>query len=289
MSARAQVLVLSSLCMASGCVDTQQAGPSEPALASASTRPQLREGTTPGVEPAPDGPKVIAPPNGPPLPDGAPEEAEPAPETATRSNDLTPPLAEARGPDADLFDRAVEMRRSGDREGARELLLELLKNHPTSPFVPHVYVQLGDDAFERMDMKQALQLFEKALTFPDAGVAAYARYKTGWCHVNLGAQEAALDAFLRASQGAQGLANKFGERLVRSSILDSVLPYASVGKLDRAAVFYTKMTKGTAVTLDEVLRKLATSALMTGREAELRRVCEAAGMPPWCAEPLDQR
>lgn len=236
------------------------------------------------VEPAApaSGPKAAEPP---PAPEVVSTEAKPA---EAASQDLTPRIVGATGPDAELFSRAEALRKQGDVMKMRQALLELLRDHPASPLVPHVYLTLGDESFKRGEMKNALQFFEKALTFPNDDVAAYALHLAGWCRMNLGDDEEALAAFVQAAERATRVATDQGRALARASILDSAMVYVRVGKLDKAPAFYAKATKGTGVTPDEALRRLATAAIDSERRDELARLCKAEDMPAWCAGPLDR-
>jgi tetratricopeptide (TPR) repeat protein len=256
-------------------------------------------------EPAPDGPMVVEPAapasepraaEPPAAPASEPAEAPPAPATVARdarpadapSRDLAPRLVGATGPDAELFARAAALREQGDVANMRKALLELVRDYPASPFIPHAYVMLGDEFFKRGDMNSALQFFEKALTFPNDDIAAYALYLSGWCRVNLGDDAAALAAFMQAAQRAARVATDQGRALARASILDSTFVYVRAGKLDRAPAFYAKATTDTGVTPDEALRRMSRAAIDSERRDELARVCKAEGMPAWCAGPLDR-
>ncbi|MCY1056683.1 tetratricopeptide repeat protein [Nannocystis sp. SCPEA4] len=258
------------------------------------------EPPTAAPSPAAGGPKAAEPPfEAPVIVESAalasePKAAEPppAPEAAkpadAASQDLTPRLAGATGPDAELFSRAEALRKQGDVMKMRQALLELLRDHPASPLVPHVYLTLGDESFKRGEMKNALQFFEKALSFPNDDVAAYALHLAGWCRMNLGEDEEALAAFVQAAERATRVATDQGRALARASILDSAFVYVRVGKLDKAPAFYAKATKGTGVTPDEALRRMATAAIDSERRDELARLCKTEGMPAWCAGPLDR-
>ncbi|MDC0673597.1 tetratricopeptide repeat protein [Nannocystis radixulma] len=258
------------------------------------------EPPTAASSPAAGGPKAAEPPPAAPVivdsaaPASGPRAAEPPPAPEAEkpadpaSQDLTPRIAGATGPDAELFSRAEALRKQGDVMKMRQTLLELLRDHPASPLVPHVYLTLGDESFNRGEMKAALQFFEKTLTLPNDDVAAYALYLTGWCRVNLGDDEEALAAFVQAAERATRVATDRGRSLARASILDSAMVYVRVGKLDKAPAFYAKATKGTGVTTDEALRRMATAAIDSERRDELARLCKAEGMPAWCAGPLDR-
>jgi tetratricopeptide (TPR) repeat protein len=277
MPARASLLVLllSSACAA--------AEPQTPEAQAPAAGPQILESAAPSTE--------LAPPSGPDAPPPTPKPAEqpPPPAAAPASPlDLAPRISGASGPDADKYFRAESHRSQGDPQGMREALVELVRDHPNSPFMPHAYLMLGEELFRRGEMKSALQTFEKTLMYPADDTGAYAQYMIGWCHMNLGDSAESLGAFVKSAERAQRVQTESGKALARASVLDSALPYAHVGKLAAATNFYKRVTTGSTVTLDEVLRRVARAALDMGRRDELLRVCESEGMPGWCAGPLDQ-
>ena len=280
MLARASVLaLLSSACAAAEPLSSE---PQAPAAG-----PQIVEASAPSTE--------LAPPSGPdaPTPATQPEATPPAEQPPPTSapggpQDLAPRLKGATGPDADKFNKAESLRSQGDVEGMRRALIELIKDHPTSPFMPHAYLMIGEEFFKRGEMPSALQTFEKVLTYPADDTGAYAQYLAAWCRVNLGDDAEALHAFVKAAERAQRLTTEAGKALARASVLDSALPYAHVGKLTAAKPFYKRVTTGSSVTLDEVLRRVARASLDMGRRDELLRACKAEDMPAWCAGPLDQ-
>lgn len=276
MRACVSLLVLLSAC-------TVGEPPSEPEPGSKG--PMLLESSAPASDPK----VAVPPPTGPAEEPAKPEPAPAVPPAAREQTvDLVPRIVGATGPDAEQFYRAEAMRGQGDPKAMRDALLGLVKDHPTSKFMPHAFLMLGDEFFDRGEFKSAVNFYEKALTYPNDEIGAYAQYKVAWCQVNLGIDSEALAGFIKAAERAQRVATDQGRALVRASVRDSVLPYARAGKLDRATVFYKKLTAGTAVTLEEALIKLAETMIDSGRRDEVAGVCKSSSMPGWCAAPLDR-
>ncbi|HET6584737.1 MAG TPA: tetratricopeptide repeat protein [Nannocystaceae bacterium] len=196
----------------------------------------------------------------------------------------SPIVAVAGGADAALFARGEARRHAGDLQGMRQAFLELVRDHPTSPFVPHVFFAFGEVSFAEGRMDDAKRFFEKTAQFPKSDAAAFAHHRIAWCEIDLGRDDAALNAFLRAARAAQVLPSEQGKMLLAASIFDSTAVFARVGKLAKAATFYEHIVKGTEIALEPVLARVADAAVAGGRKDELARACKDAGAPRWCAD-----
>jgi TolA-binding protein len=102
---------------------------------------------------------------------------------------------------------------------ARQLVVykRLIAKYPHSPYVPDAQLAFGDFYFSQSHGKR--ELLERALQAYQAAGTPYASYKEGWCHYNLGAFDAAIDAFRRVIQlpGAKAqLVSEARSDLVRS-------------------------------------------------------------------------
>ncbi len=248
----------------------------------------------------PEGPAPpVETPQARPVRPAAPAESEPA--VGERADDPsaavgpavgvmpTPLVTIAGGADAAVFGRGDARRRAGDMDGMRQAFVELLRDHPTSPFVPHAFFAFGEVSFGQGRMEEAKRFFEKAATFPKSDVAPFARHRIAWCELDLGRDEAALNAFVQAATAARALNTEQGKMLFSASIFDSTIVFARVGKLDKATVFYERVVSDTDVAIDRVLARLADAAVDGGREDELARACKAAGSPGWCTDALQRR
>lgn len=280
MRACVSLLVLLSAC-------TVGEPPSEPEPGSKG--PMLLESSAPASDPKVAVPAPTGPAEEPTKPEPAPAPTPAAtPAASEQAPDLVPRIVGATGPDAEMFYKAEAMRGQGDPKGMRDALLELVRDHPTSKFMPWAYLMLGDEFFDRDEFKSSANFYEKALTYPNDDTGAYALYKVAWCQISLGNDTEALASFMKAAERAQRVPTDQGRALVQASIRDTVIPYLRVGKLARAPAFYKKLTTGTAVPLEEILAKLATALIDVGRRDELASACKSSGMPPWCASPLDR-
>jgi len=182
-----------------------------------------------------------------------------------------------------LFERAEAARRAGDPAAMRAALLVLVRDHPTSPFVPHAYFAFGEFYFAEGRMQDAANLFEKASMFPDSDVVPFAMHRIAWCQVNLGDDQKALQGFMNATRAAKTLPPERARPLAIASVFDSVGPFVRAGKLERAPDFYRRFVDGTGVELDAVLERVVATAVDSGRGDEIVKLCRDAGSPRWCS------
>lgn len=99
-----------------------------------------------------------------------------------------------------------EPRRSEILQQTRQAYFQLIKNHPTSPFVPHAYAAFGDHYFGEGDLEAALRFYERVSRFPPPGnpLYGYATYRMAWCEATLGDRAAAARHFLEVVRYAAG-------------------------------------------------------------------------------------
>jgi tetratricopeptide (TPR) repeat protein len=200
----------------------------------------------------------------------------------TSPRDVAAPRATEAGPDTARFDEAMAAREAGDPAAMKQALLQLVRDHPHSPLIPHAYLAFGDHMFEEGRMVTARNFYDRAASFPGS-TTAYARYKIAWCHLNEGDDTEALTAFVAAVRAGLELGPQ-GTAIAQASLRDSVLPFARVGRLDRAPAFYHRLVPDPA-DLEPVLLHLAEAARAEGREDELRAACRSHDSPPWCRAP----
>jgi TolA-binding protein len=121
---------------------------------------------------------------------------------------------------------------------AREFLHQLIKDHPTSRYIPDAYLAFAELYFERGDVEGALRFYEKVAQFPRSSVYAYAIYKSGWCHLNLGDHKSALETFVAVARLPPG--NRQNDLLAREARKDIVTAYAHVGGPEKAWPFFQR-------------------------------------------------
>jgi tetratricopeptide (TPR) repeat protein len=190
--------------------------------------------------------------------------------------------APARAPsdaraDRDLLDDAQRASEHGDKARARAALVELVKQWPSSSYLPDAYVALGDLSFETGDvagLKEAEQEYLEALKFPPPAnrVYGYASYKLAFVYWNRGEGAQALVAFKRTvDHGARYPQDAAAARLRTAALHDMVPVFAQVGSPARAYPFFRAMAGDDpgAIAMLEQLAKVYSSA---GKLPEARGV-----------------
>ena len=125
-----------------------------------------------------------------------------------------------------LFRLAALLSSAKKDDQAREYFHRLIKDYPTSKYIPDAYLAFAEHAFDGGDMDAALKFYEKVEQFPKSSVYPYAAYKKGWCYINLGNHKAALETFVgvvRLTQNLRGTGDP-GQLTLLASISPALQP-----------------------------------------------------------------
>lgn len=88
------------------------------------------------------------------------------------------------------------LRDQGRVDEAQAQFWAIIKQHPTSSFVPDAWMAVGDHRFYGAnDFNAALQAYNQVLAYPSSDAYAMALFKTAWCHWKLGQRELAIVRF----------------------------------------------------------------------------------------------
>jgi TolA-binding protein len=132
----------------------------------------------------------------------------------------------------------------------------LVEKYPKSKYIPDAYLAFGEYYFnnskgKRPELEKALAAYKKAAEFPESQVYAFALYKQGWCHYNMGDYEAAKDKFktvvlygeLAGANAVEKDGGKSGGKgsLVREARGDYVRAYAHQGDVSQARADFSKV------------------------------------------------
>lgn len=90
----------------------------------------------------------------------------------------------------------------GAFDEAREPLARVVDEFPDHPLALDAAIALGDDAFDAGSLALAMSRYEFAAAQTGRRGAAYARYKLGWCHLNLEDYAEARRAFIEVSESS---------------------------------------------------------------------------------------
>jgi tetratricopeptide (TPR) repeat protein len=159
-----------------------------------------------------------------------------------------------------LFYLAYLLNQVKKEEAARKYFKRLIKDYPSSKFLPDAFLSFGEYYFEQRDLESALKFYDKVLTYPNSRVFGYARYKEGWCYYNLGDFKQALATFvsvIEMTQRGSGSSNKANRlALEKEAKKDSVRAYSRIGTPDKAWPFFQRIGGSYAMTMMEQLGEL---------------------------------
>jgi len=141
-----------------------------------------------------------------------------------------------------LFKLAYLLTSVKKEDQAREFFLRLIKDYPSSKYIPDAYLSFAEYYFEKGEMENAMKFYEKVEQFPKSSIYAYAVYKKGWCWVNLGEYKTALETFVGVVKMAQDgkVPGAQKESLIKEAKKDIVKAYAHVGGPDKAWEFFQR-------------------------------------------------
>jgi tetratricopeptide (TPR) repeat protein len=137
---------------------------------------------------------------------------------------------------------------------ARSVYDKLLKNYPSSKYVPEAHLAFADYFFEIGQLDDAEARYKMVLKFPKSTAYYYAMYKMGWIDLNKQRFQDALETFFQVAQATRN--DPKNEILNRASKKDFVRAYAEVGKADKAYVAFQRVDQRYAFDMLEVLADL---------------------------------
>jgi len=154
-----------------------------------------------------------------------------------------------------LFFLGQYLMEEGQDRKALVAFKRLVEKHPKSKYIPDAYLAFGEYYFnnskgKRPELEKALVAYKKAAEFPESQVYAFALYKQGWCHYNMGDYEAAKDKFKTvvlygALAGANAVEKDGGKSgkssLMREARTDYVRAYAHQGDVAQARADFGKV------------------------------------------------
>jgi tetratricopeptide (TPR) repeat protein len=137
---------------------------------------------------------------------------------------------------------------------ARSVYDKLLKNYPSSKYVPEAHLAFADYFFESGQLDDAEARYRMVLKFPKSSAYWYAMYKLGWIDLNKQRFQDALETFFQVAQATRN--DKKQEVLNRASKKDFVRAYAEIGKADKAYPAFQRVDQKYAFDMLEILADL---------------------------------
>ncbi len=135
----------------------------------------------------------------------------------------------------------VQMDRPAD---AFPFFARIIRESPTSQFVPDALLNIAEFYFNAGRMDEALRVYTEVENFPASGAFGLAIYKKGWCQYNMGHHEEAMSQFLKVIEYARSDAAKaigYGPLLLREAQRDLVMVYSQIGSPENAIKVFRKI------------------------------------------------
>lgn len=155
--------------------------------------------------------------------------------------------------DEAIYYYAFELGRLERETEMQAAYFRLIREHPTSKYIPNAYLSFADYKFSKNDIPEALTLYQKIVdAYKDSPVYAYALYKMGWCYLNpIGTAEPryreSLNKFvetIRATLAGRAGSESNAKQLRKDSRRDLVNAYVHAGKPSEAWGFFQKVGNG---------------------------------------------
>lgn len=119
---------------------------------------------------------------------------------------------------------------------AVEQYRRLITQHPKSSFVADALVQLGNHYFDANQLAPARKAFEECVALQTPRTETYCLYKLGWCDVNSGDYEGAIDKFKTVITRSKTSDDRI--RLSTEALRDIIIPFSRVNAQDNAIAYF---------------------------------------------------
>jgi TolA-binding protein len=155
--------------------------------------------------------------------------------------------------DEAIYFYAFELGQLNREAEMKDAYLRLIREYPTSKYIPNAYLSFADYYFGQNQIADALKLYQKIVDgYKDSPVYAYALYKMAWCYLNpIGTAEpqytASLNKFVETIKATlEGRAGNEAnaKQLRRDARRDLVKAYVHAGKPSKAWDFFTTVGNG---------------------------------------------
>ena len=153
--------------------------------------------------------------------------------------------------DAVLYKLIQLLASVGKDDQAREFFLRLQRDYPKSSHLPAATIALADAACGAGHLDDAVGLYERVEQLPGARLGDYATYAKGWCYLELGRTQEALESFVTVVMDSKP------SLLRREAMRDSSGPTPGRAARNGPGTSSPRSTRGRALD-DEEPRRAAT-------------------------------
>ncbi|MGQ0505315.1 MAG: tetratricopeptide repeat protein [Myxococcaceae bacterium] len=140
-----------------------------------------------------------------------------------------------------LFSLGYNLGEIGKKEQAVARYNELIKNYPTSRFVPDTFIELGNYYFEiKANVPKARENYEKAMASKIPKIYSYALYKLAWCDFNDDGYEPALVKLQKVVDYADSQQKERMTDLKNEALNDMIRVYVKMDRADEAIAYFKR-------------------------------------------------
>lgn len=169
--------------------------------------------------------------------------------------------------DKAFFNIAMSYRELGQIEDMVNTFIKITKDFPKSKYWEESQLRLGDYFFERKkEYNLSIEIYQKILDRPTNPYVPFAKYKMGWCYINLDKFDQALNIFESVllvdakTEDGTGLSEELKSTdIKRDTLIAMVWPYSEIEKhspeRQKASVYFEGLSPD-RVSLTQVLTKL---------------------------------
>lgn len=180
--------------------------------------------------------------------------------------------------DKAFFNIAMSYRELGQIEDMVNTFIKITKDYPKSKYWEESQLRLGDYFFERKkEYTLASEIYQKILDRPSNPYVPFAKYKMGWCYINLDHFDQALNIFESvllvdaSSEEGAGLSEELKVTDIRrDTLIAMVWPYSEIekhtGDRQKASVYFESLSPD-RVSLVQVLNKLGKRLVIKDKHA----------------------
>ena len=169
--------------------------------------------------------------------------------------------------DKAFFNIAMSYRELGQIEDMVNTFIKITKDFPKSKYWEESQLRLGDYFFERKkEYNLSLEIYQKILDRPSNPYVPFAKYKMGWCYINMDKFDQALNIFESVllvdakSDDGTGLSEELKSTdIKRDTLIAMVWPYSEIEKhtpeRQKASIYFEGLSPD-RVSLLQVLNRL---------------------------------
>ncbi len=148
--------------------------------------------------------------------------------------------------DQATFSLAYLLQSNGSQKEARAAYMKLVKNYPTSKYVPDAYLAFADYFLDANQLPEAEESYKQVLKYPKAPAYWYAMYRLGWVYLGTKRYQEALEAFFQVVQATKPKP----DALTAAAKFDFVRAYAEIGKPEMAVPAFKRVDRDAAAMVE---------------------------------------